>query len=296
VDDIIYEEKIPEVVSQFCENFPIETQKLSLKYLCSKKLLKQRSRNKMIAYEITSEGKIKAEELLNYNLGTSKKFTNFLISHGEEKEGVFILMDDREGGGDEQFLFKHTKFFKKNGIKFIAKKIHLGDYQFEYKTKTQTLKLPFIIERKRIDDFAHSIEDGRFIAQKKRMKSYTKKHPEVTLVYLVEGDVYNNLDALRHVSMTPETILQAINYTRKEGFQIVNTKYLHDTLNWIASFAKTIETELMSCKNPLECQYILSSSLFSLSEPTASMIDKEETNNHSNQTSLKRPIEPKDVI
>ncbi|KAG7167552.1 Crossover junction endonuclease MUS81-like [Homarus americanus] len=58
------------------------------------------------------------------------------------------------------------KELDRHGIKYDVRKLHIGDFLW----KPRELVLPYIIERKRMDDLASSIKDGRFREQKFRLK------------------------------------------------------------------------------------------------------------------------------
>ena len=99
---------------------------------------------------------------------------------------------------------------------------------------------PFIcIERKRIDDFASSIRDGRYKTQKLEMIEYSNQHtPAPFLVYLVEQfSIENDDDAATLIGKTnisKDTILSAITKTMfRDGFQMVFTTDIKDTIRWL---------------------------------------------------------------
>lgn len=102
--------------------------------------------------------------------------------------------------------------------------------------------LPLVcVERKRVDDFASSIMDGRYKTQKLEMLSYANRYdPMPYMIYLVEGfDVRDDEDMKSNVSLqikvTKETILSAMTKTMfRDGLSVVNTRDLDDTIRWIS--------------------------------------------------------------
>src|SRR3990167_7498702 len=48
-----------------------------------------------------------------------------------------------------------------------------------------------LIERKTLDDYSSSITDGRLKNQLIRYLSYREQHPNVKILYVIEGNIYN---------------------------------------------------------------------------------------------------------
>lgn len=64
------------------------------------------------------------------------------------------------------------KAVESQGVKLQVRKLQVGDFAWIARnTEGQELLLPYIVERKRLDDLASSIKDGRFHEQKVLMKS-----------------------------------------------------------------------------------------------------------------------------
>jgi phosphoribosylformylglycinamidine (FGAM) synthase PurS component len=77
---------------------------------------------------------------------------------------VILLIDNGEAGRNKAFKEIQEKLMKNNVVSDV-RKLHVGDFLWIAKHKTdptRELVLPYIIERKRIDDFGSSIKDGRF--------------------------------------------------------------------------------------------------------------------------------------
>ncbi|KAK7071332.1 Crossover junction endonuclease mus81 [Halocaridina rubra] len=104
------------------------------------------------------------------------------------------------------------------------------------KTKTEEPKelvLPYIIERKRMDDLASSIKDGRFREQKFRLKQSGLSKP----IYLVEefGSQYASL---------PEgTCLQAVTNTQVvDGFTVKITKDQQESAAFLTIMTRCLQS------------------------------------------------------
>jgi ERCC4-type nuclease len=100
--------------------------------------------------------------------------------------------------------------------------------------------IPFVcIERKRIDDFASSIRDGRYKTQKLEMIEMSNKYETPPfLVYLVEQFSIESDEDMSTIigktNISKETVLSAITKTMfRDGFQIVFTKDLQDSIRWL---------------------------------------------------------------
>jgi ERCC4-type nuclease len=67
-----------------------------------------------------------------------------------------------------------------------------GDYMWVYRNGDKVrggkeFVLPVVVERKRVDDLAASMHDGRQITQGAKMQ-HARKYCKTDLVYLIEGD------------------------------------------------------------------------------------------------------------
>ena len=78
----------------------------------------------------------------------------------------------------------------KQNLKF--RKMPVGDILFIVDTKPVLL-----IERKEVGDFQKSVSEGRFREQRSRMIDLWNEHPQLTLAYLIEGDL-NKLEFNPH--------------------------------------------------------------------------------------------------
>ncbi|XP_045111479.1 crossover junction endonuclease MUS81-like isoform X2 [Portunus trituberculatus] len=142
---------------------------------------------------------------------------------------VILCIDNAETSGKSAGVQPSNKDIilselKRNGVKYSIRKLHVGDYLWVCQEnqgtlstdlgvsakETRELVLPVVVERKRMDDLAASIKDGRFREQKFRLRQCGLSHP----VYLVEE--HQGSVAAGH-SLPEMTCLQAIVNT-----QIIN--------------------------------------------------------------------------
>lgn len=130
-----------------------------------------------------------------------------------------MLIDDREHD-----LINRLKF---ENVEFQIQRLPLGDIIIERNGTT------CIIERKRTDDFAASISDGRWREQKARLKQ-----SGAMVVYLIEGSLY-------HQSKPPETLSSAIwNTMLRDKMWVIQTTGIEDTSLHLQQLSSKIGKEI----------------------------------------------------
>lgn len=107
------------------------------------------------------------------------------------------------------------QFLEKEKIKFEVRKLQVGDFAWicrDHDNTNHELVIPYIVERKRVDDLGSSIKDGRFHEQKFRLKQSGIQN----LIYLIESHG-NNV----HTGLPIQTLLQAATNTQVQSkFQV----------------------------------------------------------------------------
>lgn len=171
----------------------------------------------------------------------------------EEDERKYISVDDINTSDYEVILVidigeaksktnceVQTKIAK-HDVRSVVKKLHIGDFVWVASHKTDTLKkyvLPYIIERKRLDDLAKSIKDDRFHEQKFRLKQCGVEN----IIYLVE-----NLKTTNY-GLPFETLTQAIaNTLIQNKFQIKVTDDSDHTVLYLALMTNFIKGIFYVC-------------------------------------------------
>lgn len=119
-------------------------------------------------------------------------------------------------------------------INFELRSLKVGDFTWiaRHRSSGKELILPFIVERKRIDDLAKSITDGRFHEQKFRLNSCGIPN----IIYLVEHckEVHKGLPI--------STLMQAVTNTRiQNGFVPHFTSSLSDSIKFLAMMTKNLQ-------------------------------------------------------
>jgi len=170
---------------------------------------------------------------------------------------IILCVDVVETSGSGKRKKEMAEKLTKSGVKMNVRKLQLGDFLWIAKEKfggARELVLDFIVERKRMDDLASSICDGRFREQKFRLKScgLLKK------IYLVEQ--YGSCD---HFVVPEATLRQAIMNTQViEGFFVKETSDIFDSVQYLSLMTaqltnlyrnKTLNAVSMDTYKELKC-------------------------------------------
>ncbi|XP_047990284.1 crossover junction endonuclease MUS81 [Leguminivora glycinivorella] len=152
---------------------------------------------------------------------------------------VILLIDKCETSGLSN---KHDptvgQFKKYPDLKHEYRSLKVGDFTWvaQHKTnKDQELVLPYVVERKRMDDLGSSIKDGRFHEQKFRLRKSGLKN----VIYLVE-----NYGSNKHVGLPIQSLMQALQNTRvQDNFKVHETDSLKNSARFLAMMTKRLTIE-----------------------------------------------------
>ncbi|KAI5646064.1 ERCC4 domain-containing protein [Phthorimaea operculella] len=151
---------------------------------------------------------------------------------------IILLIDKQETSGNRKNDPTVAQFNKYPDLKHEYRSLKVGDYTWIARHKTHTdqeLVLPYIVERKRMDDLGHSIKDGRFHEQKFRLRKCGLKN----VIYLVE-----NFGSNKHVGLPMQSLMQALANTRvQDGFKVHVTDSLTNTTRFLAMMTKRLTIE-----------------------------------------------------
>lgn len=130
-----------------------------------------------------------------------------------------MIVDDRE----HDLISR----LKAESVEFTVERLPLGDIKIE---KNGHMAL---IERKRTDDFAASISDGRWREQKARLTA-----SGAIVIYMIEGSLYGQ-------SKPPETLSSAIwNTMLRDKMWVIQTRGIEDTSLHLQQLVKKIGTTI----------------------------------------------------
>ena len=121
--------------------------------------------------------------------------------------------------------------------------LKVGDYLWVARDRRNTVELvlPYVIERKRIDDFGSSIMDGRYNEQKFRLQQSGVQN----IVYLIESfeDIQSSVPALALRQATVNTLVQC-------GIQVKLTDSLRTTAHYLSCMSQVLHKLYnVSCVN-----------------------------------------------
>lgn len=240
----------------------------SMSRLISKGLV-EKTGNKKVTYSLTDQGVIIAEELLQEN--AAKPSVNDVIFKDSPVEivdeiniknkpvinvqtnttdnnyfempagtyNVILVIDKNETSGpskkDDPTVAEFNKY---PDLMHEYRSLKVGDFTWIAQDKTDKgheLVLPYIIERKRMDDLGASIKDGRFHEQKFRLRKCGLKN----VIYMIE-----NYGKNKHVGLPLQTLTQALANTRvQDGFKIHWTDSLKNSARFLAMMTKRLTIE-----------------------------------------------------
>lgn len=171
---------------------------------------------------------------------------------------ILLCVDNTEvkggGSGGRQSLKTETvRHLRSCRVNHDERNLNLGDFLWIAREKVdieegtfvqrqpKELVLPYIVERKRLDDLWQSVKDGRYEEQKFRMKGCGLGH----LFYLIEDHPKQQQFWGRAGGggnlVTPEAIEQAIaNTAVQEGFTIKKTADQKATIEYLTIFTRLL--------------------------------------------------------
>lgn len=120
------------------------------------------------------------------------------------------------------------------GVLFEVRRLNVGDFMWIARCRKTNVELviPYIIERKRMDDLSASIVDGRFHEQKFRLKQSGVEN----LMYIVEG-----VDKKTRFSIPLPSLLQAaVNCLVQDGFTVKYTRNHKDSMSYLSCVTTTL--------------------------------------------------------
>ena len=128
------------------------------------------------------------------------------------------------------------KEFFKDAYYVKIEKLPLGDIIFQWNGKDI-----WIIERKQISDFAHSIKDGRFREQKIRLLS---NYNPSQILYLIEGNLDLPLNTEIQTNLPVKTLYSSIyNMLLRDNLKIYKTSGMNETLRFLKNFVWKMQTQ-----------------------------------------------------
>ncbi|GAA31623.2 crossover junction endonuclease MUS81 [Clonorchis sinensis] len=153
---------------------------------------------------------------------------------------LVLLTDVREQFGLNRVKQLLPPVLRSLGVECESRALPVGDFIWIARWHTESGRpmeavLDYVIERKRADDLASSMVDGRFQEQKYRMKRTQIAHT----IFLIE-----ECSSMRNQRIPFETLLQAVSNAQViDGFQIMTTRCPEDTVDLLAALTNVIRND-----------------------------------------------------
>ncbi|XP_069939880.1 crossover junction endonuclease MUS81 isoform X1 [Cherax quadricarinatus] len=242
----LHSPSIPSSVTSNTDNLSVERKTFASSFTLSENISRGKAGNS------TSSVKhgFSSQMLTSKKKDNVKDFSHFTFL--PEEYDIVLCVDNAETTGGSTGGKRSTKDIiinelNRHGIKYSVRKLHVGDFVWvcqerhsptsAHSTMTEQpreLVLPYIIERKRMDDLASSIKDGRFHEQKFRLKRCGLSKP----LYLVEEYGSQNL------SLPEATCLQAVVNTQiVDGFTVKVTKDQRESAAFLTIMTRCLQSK-----------------------------------------------------
>ena len=148
---------------------------------------------------------------------------------------IILLVDTQETSGKNKKTLDQTRgYLESLGVEYEVRRLTVGDFLWIARNQEgDELVLPYIVERKRMDDLASSIRDGRFHEQKHRLKQSGIQN----VIYLIE-DYGDN----QHLGLPLDNLKQAlINTLIHNKFFIQHTENHRRSMLYLQGMTQRLE-------------------------------------------------------
>ncbi|XP_075159963.1 mus81 structure-specific endonuclease subunit [Haematobia irritans] len=159
---------------------------------------------------------------------------------------IVLIVDTQETNGKNKRTLDQTRgYLESLHVEYEVRRLTVGDFLWIARNaEGDELVLPYIVERKRMDDLASSIRDGRFSEQKHRLKQCGIQH----VIYLIE-----NYGDNEHLGLPIDNLKQALSNTLIHNqFSIQRTENHRRSMVYLQGMTKILirlykDKVLLSC-------------------------------------------------
>ncbi|KAH8387370.1 hypothetical protein KR093_006651 [Drosophila rubida] len=149
---------------------------------------------------------------------------------------IVLLVDIQETSGKNKRVLDQTRgYLQSLGVEHEVRRLTIGDFLWiACDAAGNELVLPYIVERKRMDDLASSIRDGRFHEQKHRLRQCGLPH----IIYLIED--YGDNEQL---GLPLDSLQQALANARVQcaAIQVVRTENHYRSMCYLAGVGGALQ-------------------------------------------------------
>lgn len=152
---------------------------------------------------------------------------------------MIIKIDYREKELEEIILNIKNNNKKYDNIKIKRENLYLGDIILCDNNNNEVV----IIERKKLNDLASSICDGRYKDQSQRLEECNLHNHNI--FYLIEGNINNFIPFTRTKNIITSDILLSsiISISNIKGFSLYKSDNIHESARWILHMIYKINKE-----------------------------------------------------
>lgn len=201
----------------------------SLKFLIKKSLVNMEDRK----YYLSEKG---------YNLCLSLFIPVSITNTPPSSPIISMIIDSREIKSKKSQLFFQEQFINKD-ISILTRNLSVGDFIWIVKTEGDEFILPYLIERKCLNDFLSSINSIRLFEQLNRLNKYKN------IFYLIE------LEGFKNFSEDDKVIVKKhLNILKQSNLTVLESKNIYESVELITiidshirnSFKSGYENELIN--------------------------------------------------
>ncbi|XP_064538680.1 crossover junction endonuclease MUS81 [Drosophila montana] len=149
---------------------------------------------------------------------------------------IVLLVDTQETSGKNKRILDQTRSYLQTlNVEHEVRRLTVGDFLWIARDAAgNELVLPFIVERKRMDDLASSIRDGRFHEQKHRLGQCGLPH----IIYLIED--YGDNEQL---GLPLDSLQQALTNARVQSvnIQVVRSDNHYRSMCYLRGVSSALE-------------------------------------------------------
>ncbi|XP_059610721.1 crossover junction endonuclease MUS81 [Phlebotomus argentipes] len=167
-------------------------------------------------------------------VGSEEKDSSNVVIMSPNMFEVILLVDTQETKGKTKKTVDATiNELNASKVSYEVRHLNIGDFAWIARDSAgNELVLPYIVERKRLDDFGMSIRDGRFHEQKFRLMQSGIPNA----IYMVE--MYES----RHLGLPFRTIMQAATNTNVHNkFTVKITDNHHGSILYLSVLTRILE-------------------------------------------------------
>ncbi|XP_078667926.1 uncharacterized protein LOC144909692 [Branchiostoma floridae x Branchiostoma belcheri] len=182
-----------------------------------------------------------------------------LYTNDNGSDGIVLLVDVREWGGDRVKLGELHRYLCRLGVRHRTAALQCGDYSWVWKCAGEEHVLPVLVERKRADDLAWSLKDGRYFSQKDKMLEFRQRFSpyglHCSLKYILECTPEQYMvrcaDGCRGVARCGNPTVEQLNNVLEElddsdEFDLVRTENIEGTVEFLATVTAELQQRLDS--------------------------------------------------